>query len=222
MPVTAVEPTQLMLALEVGDGAADRLAAILAVAPVASVVLRPLPGRPLVASACLPLVEAGQKTGVAMLLEADAELARTLRADGVHLPVSDDPLPPTAAARAWLGGRAIVGADAGWSRHDAMSLGEAGVDYVAFGIPPFVKERAEAVERRLDLVAWWAEIFEVPVVAMNVTDAGEAGPLALAGADFVCLSINAGIKVADAAELARAVVSAMASAKGRVLSPHSS
>ena len=62
----------------------------------------------------------------------------------------------------------------GASRHDAMELGEAGADYVAFGIPPDVEDRAVAVERRLDLIAWWSEVFELPCVAFDVADAEEA------------------------------------------------
>jgi thiamine-phosphate pyrophosphorylase len=193
--------TQLMIVLEVGDGALERLAAARGAGTVASIVLRAPSGQTLTAAQAAPLVEAGQRVGIAMLIDADAELARTLRADGVHIPVSEAALQALEAARAWVGGRAIVGVDAGRSRHDAMSLGEAGADYVAFGIPPFVKARDDAVERRLDLVAWWAEIFEVPVVAMDVADVAEARELASAGADFVCLTVPNGMTAADAAHL---------------------
>lgn len=202
-------PAQLMLALEASAGAADCLSAILSAVPVASVVLRPVTGRPLTAEQARPLVALGQKAGAAMLIEADAELARALGADGVHIPVSDDPLAAFQAARAWVGGRAIVGVDAGRSRDAAMSLGELGADYIAFGIPAFVKERAGAIDRRLDLVAWWAEIFEVPVVAMDVDGPEEAYALASAGADFVCLALAGGIAVADAEARARVFADAV-------------
>jgi thiamine-phosphate pyrophosphorylase len=204
MTAAGPEATQLMLALEVGEGAAARLAAVLAVAPIASIVLCPGPSRAISAADAAPLIASGQGAGVAMLIESDAELARALRADGVHIPVSDNPLAALEAARAWVGGRAIVGVDAGRSRHDAMSLGEAGADYVAFGIPAFVKEREDAADRRAELVAWWAEIFEVPVVAMDVVDRAEVRLLSAAGADFVCLRISTGMPVADAADFATA------------------
>lgn len=198
MTAVSAEPFQLMASLEVGEGAGERLAAVLAAVPVASVVLKPAGDRPLTAASAGPLVALGQKAGAAMLIEGDTELARTLRADGIHVPVSETPTAALEAARSWLGGRAIVGVDAGRSRDDAMALGEGGADYVAFGIPAFVKERASAVELRLDLVAWWAEIFEVPVVAMDVGDIGEAADLAAAGADFVCLTLAGGVTAADA------------------------
>jgi thiamine-phosphate pyrophosphorylase len=102
-------------------------------------------------------------------------------------------------ARDILGGRFIVGADAGRSRHDAMTLGEAGADYVGFGIPAHVEDRESARSRRLELVGWWSEIFEVPCVAFDVETAEEAARLAAAGADFVALRAPA----LPAAELAR-------------------
>jgi thiamine-phosphate pyrophosphorylase len=93
------------------------------------------------------------------------------------------------AAREVLGPRAIVGADAGRSRHDAMSLGEAGADYVGFGIPAHVGDRGTARERQLDLVEWWSELFEVPCVALDA-DRDDLAALAGAGADFVALSAD--------------------------------
>ncbi|OYY22957.1 MAG: hypothetical protein B7Y65_03790, partial [Azorhizobium sp. 35-67-15] len=45
--------------------------------------------------------------------------------------------------------------------------------------PPF--------EEVLDMIAWWAEVFEVPCVGV-ATSAEEAEQLARAGADFVALS----------------------------------
>jgi thiamine-phosphate pyrophosphorylase len=72
-----------------------------------------------------------------------------------------------------------------------MTLGEAGADYVGFGIPALVEDRETARERRLELVAWWSEIFEVPCVAFDVEADEDAGLLAQAGADFVALRVPA-------------------------------
>ena len=193
----------LMIAVEAGDGAAERLAAVLAAVPVASIIVQPAAGRALSAPDVLPLVAIGQKAGASVLVAGDARLARTVKADGVHLGVSETIVEDVREARAVVGGRAAVGGDAGRSRDDAMTLGEIGADYVAFGIPAFVKDRETAFDRQLDLVAWWAEIFEVPCVAMDAAGVGEAGALAAAGADFVCLGLAGGIAVADAVETAR-------------------
>ena len=107
---------------------------------------------------------------IAALIEGDAQLARTLRADGVHLPWSKDTAARYGEAREMLGTRYIVGIDVGRSRHDAMTLAEEGADYIGFGIPPHVEDRSAAAARRLELVSWWSEIFEVPCVAFDVDD----------------------------------------------------
>jgi thiamine-phosphate pyrophosphorylase len=171
---------------------------LLGSAPVAAVLITP-DGAPLDASRTKPIVDLVQARGVAALIEADAALARTLRADGVHLPWGRDVVSRYGTAREILGGRFIVGADAGRFRDDAMMLGEAGADYVGFSIPGHVEDRQSARERQLELVAWWAEIFEPPCVAFNVETVEDAAHLVLAGADFVALRPPS----SAAAELAR-------------------
>jgi thiamine-phosphate pyrophosphorylase len=163
------------------------LAPLLVAADAAAVLIAAPEGGCLEVGGARPLVEAAQAKGVAALIEADAQLARTLRADGVHLPWGKDLAARFSEAREVLGGRYIVGADAGRSRHEAMILGETGADYVGFGIPRHVEDRDTARERRLDLVAWWSEIFEVPCVAFDVETADDAAAVARAGADFVAL-----------------------------------
>ena len=69
------------------------------------------------------------------------------------------------------------------SRHDAMSAGEAGADYVMFGEPDAHGERP-AIEAIADRVAWWAEVFEIPCVAYAAS-LDECAEFAAAGADFV-------------------------------------
>jgi thiamine-phosphate pyrophosphorylase len=160
---------------------------LVAAVEIAALLVAPAPGAPLDARTARPLVELAQGKGIAALIEGDAALARTLRADGVHLPWDRDVVARYGEAREIVGGRFIVGADAGRSRDDAMTLGEAGADYVGFGIPALVEDRETARERRLELVAWWSEIFEMPCVAFDVETAEDAGLLAHAGADFVAL-----------------------------------
>ena len=202
--------SELIISLEVGAAAAGQLDGIMAATPVASVIFSGAGGAMLTAPLLSGLVAAAQRKGVTALVYEDARLARTLKADGVHISVSDNAVGRLEEARAVLGGRGVIGADAGRSRHDAMSLGEIGADYVAFGIPAFVKDRETAFDRQLDLVSWWAEIFEVPCVAMDVATAEQAGELTAAGADFVALSIGAGMTIAEAVDLAKAWCAAMA------------
>ncbi len=77
----------------------------------------------------------------------------------MHLAWHDDAEASYAAVRAALGPNAIVGVDAGHSRHDAMSLGESGADYVAFSLPRQAADRVTAEQQHFDLIEWWAEIF---------------------------------------------------------------
>ena len=53
--------------------------------------------------------------------------------------------------------------------------------------PPTSPISTKARARRADLIAWWAEIFEVPCVAFDVESAEAAEALARAGADFVAV-----------------------------------
>jgi thiamine-phosphate pyrophosphorylase len=194
--VTAV---QVMVTIETGAGAPARLAAALAAGAVASVVITVPEGTP--AADVQALIGAAQAAGAAALIRDDARLARTLKADGVHLSAGNGKA--FGEAREIIGSRGIVGVDAGRSRHEAMMAGEGGAEYVAFGIPEHVDDRVKAHRRRCELVAWWSEIFEVPVVAFDVATAEEAGQLAAAGADFIGLSLPAREPPAASGELVR-------------------
>ena len=98
---------------------------------------------------------------VALVIETHLQLAERHGLDGVHL---TDGARNVRAARKALGADAIVGTFCGTSRHEAITAGEAGADYVAFGpvgdLPLGTGPRAER-----DLFAWWSEMIEVPVVA---------------------------------------------------------
>ena len=66
-------------------------------------------------------------------------------------------------ARKTLGPDAIVGAWCRQSRHDGMTAGEHGADYVAFGPVSGALGDGEVADH--ELFAWWSEMIEVPVVA---------------------------------------------------------
>jgi thiamine-phosphate pyrophosphorylase len=102
----------------VGAGSAPAaVETLLASAPVAALLITS-DHAPIDATRAKPLVDLAQARGVAALIEGDAALARTLRADGVHLPWSKDIITRYRTAREILGGRFIVGADAGRLRDD--------------------------------------------------------------------------------------------------------
>lgn len=128
-------------------------------------------------------VAACQAAGAAALIAGDAALALALGADGVHLPAGADLAEREQAyraARTVLGPTRTVGVSAGLLRHDAMVLGELGADYIGFEAVP-----GDDPSALRDVVAWWAELFEMPCVALGVKDAGAARELAATGADFV-------------------------------------
>ncbi|TMV47261.1 thiamine phosphate synthase, partial [Thioclava sp. BHET1] len=88
-------------------------------------------------------------------------LVERLGLDGVHL---TDGARTVRKARKDLGEDAIVGSYCGASRHDGISAGEAGADYVAFG-PVGTSPLGDGSHADDDLFAWWSEMIEVPIVA---------------------------------------------------------
>ena len=120
-----------------------------------------------------------QKGGAALLLDGHVELVARAGADGAHLTgiaALEDAIPSLKPDRiAGVGGLA--------TRHDSMSAGEMGADYVLFGEPDARGQRpsAQAIAERLD---WWAELFEPPCVGF-AGSTEEAYEFAAAGADFV-------------------------------------
>lgn len=200
---------RLYAVIEAGEGAAERFAAAASVADIASMLVVPVGGAALDDALAKPLIAAAQRAGTAALVAGDASLARALGADGVHLANGKEPVASLKGARELLGSSAIVGADAGISRHDAMILAEAGADYVAFGAPAHLKDRDNGRARRNGLVAWWGEIFQVPCVAFDVEGPEEAEGLALAGADFVAVHLAAGQSPADVRALIADIAAAI-------------
>ncbi|WP_299612506.1 thiamine phosphate synthase [uncultured Tateyamaria sp.] len=103
--------------------------------------------------------EVAHARDVAIVVNDHVGLAERLGLDGVHL---SDAAKSVRDARKALGPDAIVGSFCGTSRHDGMSAGEAGADYVAFGPITGLGDETTAED---DLFAWWSEMIEVPVVA---------------------------------------------------------
>ena len=120
-----------------------------------------------------------QNAGAALLLDGHVELVARAGADGAHLSglaALEEALPSLKPDRiAGVGGLA--------TRHDSMTAGELGADYVLFGELDAKGHRPslEAVAERLD---WWAELFEPPCIG-SAASGEEAYALARAGADFV-------------------------------------
>jgi thiamine-phosphate pyrophosphorylase len=130
----------------------------------------------------MPIV---QSAGAAFIVNDRPDLAKALKADGVHVGQSDASY---AEARKLLGPDAIVGVTCHDSRHLAMEAAEAGADYVAFGaLYPTTTKEAPTVAP-LDLLQWWAEVMTTPCVAIGGITVDNAAPVIAAGADFVAVS----------------------------------
>ena len=127
--------------------------AAVAAGDVASVLISQGPAQGVQARALTAKLQAKD---VAVLIEGDCDLALAVKADGVLVAAAD-----VAKAATRLSPDAITGARCN-SRHDAMSAGEAGAQFIAFS--------------GLGLIAWWADIFEIPAVSLipGAIDTGAA------------------------------------------------
>jgi thiamine-phosphate pyrophosphorylase len=135
-----------------------------------------------IARAADALREVAHAHDVALVIDSHIALAERLGLDGVHL---TDGARSVRAARKALGADAIVGAFCGASRHDGLTAGEAGADYVAFG-PVGATALGDGSRAETDLFAWWSEMIEVPVVAEGALGHSELATLAPI-TDFVAL-----------------------------------
>jgi thiamine-phosphate pyrophosphorylase len=107
------------------------------------------------------LRELAHARDVAVVIDQHLGLVERLGLDGVHL---TDGARTVRKARKDLGAEAIVGAFCGVTRHEGISAGEAGADYVAFGaIGPSALGSGATVD--FELFEWWSEMIEVPVIA---------------------------------------------------------
>ncbi len=98
---------------------------------------------------------------VALVISDHVVLAERHGLDGVHL---SDAARSVRSARKTLGPDAIVGSFCAASRHDGMTAGEAGADYVCFG-PVGETTLNDGTRAEAELFQWWSEMIEIPVVA---------------------------------------------------------
>ncbi|MSU90211.1 thiamine phosphate synthase [Rhodobacteraceae bacterium 2CG4] len=125
----------------------------------------------------------GHARDIPVVIDDHHRLAERLGLDGVHL---TDGARRVREVRKALGKDAIVGAFCGTSRHAAMTAGEIGADYVAFGPVTPSETLGDGSAAAPELFAWWAEMIEVPAVAEGgLTEA--ALDAVAPHADFLCL-----------------------------------
>ena len=163
---------------------ADTLAAALDAGDVGAVQLRlkdaPDDGVRRAIDALRPVA---QSRDVAFLLNDRPDLAAAHGCDGAHVGASDT---DAAKARNMLG-ELQLGVSCCDSRDAAMSAGEAGADYIAFGAFFASPTKDTDIRADLDLLGWWSETMELPVVAIGGITPENCRPLVQAGADFLAV-----------------------------------
>ena len=98
---------------------------------------------------------------VAIVIENHLLMVQRLGLDGVHL---TDGARQVRYVRKELGNDAIIGSYCGVTRHEGMSAGEAGADYVAFG-PIGATPLGNGAQVDFDLLEWRSQVIEVPSIA---------------------------------------------------------
>ncbi|MEE9454113.1 MAG: thiamine phosphate synthase [Paracoccaceae bacterium] len=105
---------------------------------------------------------------VAIVIEDHYRLVKPHGLDGVHLTSGAQHIRDV---RRELGADAIIGAYCGNSRHNGMTAGEIGADYISFG-PISDNALGDGTIAPVELFQWWSEMIEIPVVAEgNLTPA---------------------------------------------------
>ncbi|SIT78127.1 thiamine-phosphate pyrophosphorylase [Yoonia rosea] len=121
-----------------------------------------------IAKAADALREITHARDVALVIDTHIQLVERLGLDGVHL---QDGARSVRQVRKDLGDDAIVGSYCTNSRHDGMTAGELGADYVSFG-PVGQTALGDGRQAELELFEWWSLMIEVPVVAEGALDEG--------------------------------------------------
>ena len=164
------------------------------------------------------LAPAIQNAGAALLVDGHVDLVARAGADGAHL----SGIGALEAALPSLKPDRIAGVGGLVSRHDSMSAGELGADYVLFGEADAHGNRP-SLEAIAERVEWWAELFEPPCVAYAASR-DEAYELALAGADFVLVGdavwVDPRGAAAALAEIGHAVRQAYTATRETAKAPH--
>ena len=98
---------------------------------------------------------------IMLVIERHALMVDRLGLDGVHLMDGGHNL---RQLRKDMGNEVILGAFCNTSRHQGIGAGEAGADYVSFG-PVASSTLGDGNQVDPELLSWWSEMIEVPVVA---------------------------------------------------------
>ena len=126
-----------------------------------------------------------QQRDVAFILNDRPDLAAKLDCDGVHIGQGDMSY---AEARRIVGPQRQIGVTCKASRDLAMTVGEAGADYVAFGAFFPSSTQTVTTPASLEIIEWWSQLFEIPCVAIGGITVENCRPVIAAGADFLAVA----------------------------------
>lgn len=107
------------------------------------------------------LREITHKQDIPLIIDTHAKLVEPHGLDGVHL---TDGSRSIAKVKKTLPSDAVVGSFCGTSRHDGMTAGEIGADYVCFG-PTSETSLSDEDIVGFELFEWWSQMIEIPIVA---------------------------------------------------------
>ena len=120
-------------------------------------------------------VAALQELGLAIFLQdVEPRIVSRLRADGLHLNNMEHVI---VDLRMSLPRDAMVGINAGTSRHTAMEAAEQGADYVAFN------QKSQTIGE--PLIKWWNDIAEIPAVPFDAVTPAELALMLPQKPDFI-------------------------------------
>lgn len=138
------------------------------------------------------LAPSAQEHGAAVIVSAESEVdianvAVRGGADGAHIsaPASGAEPAQIRELRERLKDERAIGVGGIRTKDDAMTFGEAGVDYLLFG-EPRRDGSLPSLESVAERAAWWAEIFETPCAAY-APSLEAIGTLSQTQAEFVAL-----------------------------------
>ena len=136
-------------------------------------------------------VVALQDLGLAVFLsDVEPRIVSRLRADGLHLNNLEHAI---VDLRMSLPRDAMIGINAGVSRHLAMEAAEQGADYVAFN------QKTQTTGE--PLVKWWNELMEIPSVPFEAITPAELATMLPQKPDFIRPSDDMWASPADATRI---------------------
>lgn len=130
------------------------------------------------------LRELTRDAGAIFIVNDDIELARTVRADGIHLGRDDASI---ADARASLGPDAIIGVSCYADLDRAFAAEAAGADYVAFGAFFPSSTKPVAMVAPLRLLGEASARLRIPVCAIGGITTENAAAVIATGADMIAV-----------------------------------